>query len=224
MQQTKQDSAQLKRYEQTAICSVADLVKSNNSPNVIELVHRGERPSVVAMVQLALCEYLDTVSLRSTMNDMQIEKAANLMVDKHPHLPVLAFAIFFQDAMCNEFGPHYGRMDIPTLMGWIQKFEHDYFEQVEEKSYQEHFSTKGENANYAAIIAANAEDEAVPMPESLERMMHLKRERTIADDIRHRVITANAHLFSTLPLEEAQKKIENLINDELISNGIFNLE
>lgn len=224
MQQTKQDSVQLRRSEQTAIYSVADLVKSNNSPNVIELVHRGERPSVVAMVQLALCEYLDTVSLRSTMNDMQIEKAANLMVDKHPHLPVQAFAIFFQDAMCNEFGPHYGRMDIPTLMGWIQKFEHDYFEQVEEKSYQEHFSTKGENANYAAIIAANAEDEAVPMPESLEKKLHLKRERTIADDIRHRVITANAHLFSTLPLEEAQKKIENLINDELISNGIFNLE
>ena len=59
VQQTRQDSVQLKRYEQTAICSVADLVESNNSPNVIELVHRGERPSVVAMVQLALCEYLE---------------------------------------------------------------------------------------------------------------------------------------------------------------------
>lgn len=220
VQQTKQDSAQLKRYEQTAICSVADLVKSNNSPNVIELVHRGERPSVVAMVQLALCEYLDTVSLRSTMNDMQIEKAANLMVDKHPHLPVQAFAIFFQDAMCNEFGPHYGRMDIPTLMGWLQQFEQNYFEQVEEQAYQEHVSTKGDNANFVDILQkhkalAAPEDEAVPMPDDFFKNLREKKRRK---EIEERVHKENMHLYSHMSVEEADSIIDALIKNELSNN------
>lgn len=204
---------------------VDDLVATKDTMTVIQFKSQGMEEEAIIAVQLMLCEYLENISLRSSMTQKQIELCSRLMIEKHPHLPFpSAFNVFFMDALCKKFGDHYGRIDIPTLMGWLDKFEHDYFEQVEEKSYQEHFSTKGEKANFAAIIAANAEDEVVPMPESLEKKLHLKRERTIADDIRHRVITANAHLFSTLPLEEAQKKIENLINDELISNGIFNLE
>lgn len=221
VQQTKQDSALLKRYEQTAICSVADLVKSNNLPNVIELVFAGERSSVVAMVQLALCEYLDTVSLRSTMNDMQIEKAANLMVDKHPHLPVQAFAIFFQDAMGNEFGPHYGRMDIPTLMGWLQQFEKNYFEQVEEQAYQEHVSTKGDNANFVDILQkhkALAAPEAVPMPDDFMKTLRDNRRRK---EIAERVHRENAFLYSgDMPVSDVDKIIDLLIKSEYEKNNL----
>lgn len=221
VQQTRQGSVQLRRYEQTAICSVADLVESNNSPNVIELVHRGERQSVVAMVQLALCEYLDSVSLRSSMNDMQIEKAANLMVDKHPHLPVQAFAIFFQDAMCNEFGPHYGRMDIPTLMGWLQQFESNYFERVEEQAYQEHVSTKGDNENFVDILARHkaleAGEEVVPMPDDFFKNM---RENKRRKEITERVHKENMHLYSQMSVTDADNIIDMLIKDELNNNGL----
>ena len=210
VQQTKQDNVQLKRYEQTAICNVADLVKANNLPNVIELVHRGERPSVVAMVQFLLCEYLDCISLRSSMNDMQIEKAANLMVDKHPHLPVQAFAIFFQDAMCNEFGPHYGRMDIPTLMGWLQQFENSYFDMVEERAYQEHVSTKGDNENYVAIIKSHVD--AVPMPENFMKNLRDNKKRK---EIMERVHKENKHLYSHMSVADADNIIDMLIKDEL---------
>ena len=54
--------------------------------------------------------------------------------------------------------------------------------------------------------------------------MHIKREETLAEKIRAKVIKENSHLFSTLSFEDAQKQITSIINDELIKQGIFNLD
>jgi hypothetical protein len=211
------------RVSTSDICSIEDLAAAKDVTTVIQLKVNGMEEEAVIAVQLMLCEYLDNISLRSSMAQKQIELCARLMIEKHPHLPFpSAFNVFFTDALCKKFGDYYGRMDIPTLMGWLDIFERRYFEQVEERAYQEHQSTKGEKANYAEIIKENAG--YVQMPESLERKMHIKRESTLADDIRYRVISDNSYLFSVMACEDAQREIEKLINDELIKNNIFNLD
>lgn len=159
------------------------------------------------------------------MNAAQIAMAAKLIAQRHPHLPLKAIGVFFEDAMCSAFGPHYGRMDISVLMEWLQKFENSYFDMVEERAYQEHQSTKGDNANFVDILQKHKTlegDEVVEMPDSIKKQLHIKREETLADKIRAKVIKENSHLFTTLSFEEAQNQITNLIQEEFEKNNLTN--
>lgn len=173
---------------------------------------QGDEP-LVKYIMDKINDYLEMVDLRSSMNPRQVLLASQLIVEKHPHLPIKALDVFFKDAVCGEFGHHYNRMDIPTLMSWLQKFENDYFDMVEEQAYQAHQSTKGDNANFVDIL--NRNDDAVPMPESLQRMLKLKREETQVEKIRSKVIKDNMHLFSAMSLEDAEKVIEGIVNEQL---------
>lgn len=214
-----------------AIVRIDDLVADPNPITIIQMVVQGGQTDAASMIKIALCEYLENINLRSSMSEKQVDIAVSLMIEKHPHLPIASFPLFFKDALCGKFGEHYGRMDIPTLMRWLQKFENDYFDMVEEQSYSTHQSTKGDKANYTAIIMnqtalaqSSEDDEIVPMPESLEKKLGLKHEHTIADEIRERVIKENSHLFSTMDFDKAQEYIVELINNELMGHGIFNLD
>lgn len=203
------------------ICSVEDLVTAKDMTTVIQLKAQGMEQETAMAVQLMLCEYLENISLRSSMTQKQIELCSRLMIEKHPHLPFpSAFNVFFMDALCKKFGDHYGRMDIPTLMGWLQKFEQNYFEQVEEQAYQEHVSTKGDNANFVDILQkhkalAAPEDEAVPMPDDFFKNLREKKRRK---EIEERVHKENMHLYSHMSVEEADSIIDALIKNELSNN------
>jgi hypothetical protein len=169
-------------------------------------------------------DYLEMVDLRNTMNPKQVLFAAQLITEKHPHFPLKAFDVFFKNAMCGEYGHHYNRMDIPTLMQWLQKFENEYFDMVEEQAYAEHQSTKGDKGINLMALAQSRHEDTVPMPDSLKVKWHIKREETLADKIRAKVIKENHMLFSQVSFEEAQARINSLINDELIKHNIFNLD
>lgn len=203
------------------ICSVEDLVTAKDMTTVIQLKAQGMEQETAMAVQLMLCEYLENISLRSSMTQKQIELCSILMIEKHPHLPFpSAFNVFFMDALCKKFGDHYGRMDIPTLMGWLQQFEQNYFEQVEEQAYQEHVSTKGDNANFVDILQkhkalAAPEDEAVPMPDDFFKNLREKKRRK---EIEERVHKENMHLYSHMSVEEADSIIDALIKNELSNN------
>lgn len=179
---------------------------------------------VVKKVSAKLCEYLDMVNLRSTMNAMQIAITAKLIVERHPHLPIKAIGVFFEDAMCGKFGSHYGRMDVSIIMQWLKQFEDDYFNMVEEQAYVEHTSTKGDNANFVDILNRHKEecsggDKPVPMP---DRMYAKIKEDTLRRDIIDRVHNSNRHLYSKMSVQEADETIDQLIKEELEKNGINN--
>jgi hypothetical protein len=180
--------------------------------------------AVIKKISAKLCEYLDMVNLRSSMNAAQIAMAAKLIAQRHPHLPLKAIGVFFEDAMCCAFGPHYGRMDISVLMEWLQKFENSYFEIVEERAYQEHQSTKGDNANFVDILQKHKalegdEDKPVPMP---EHMFVEYKQKRLRKEIADRVHKQNAHLYSQMSVQEADRIIDQLIQDELKKNNLTN--
>lgn len=207
------------------VARIEDVVADSNPTTICQVVLKGGQEDAAIMIKLALCDYLESLSLRSPMTEAQIDKVVHLIMKKHPHLPMTAIPLFFENAQCQQYGDHFGRMDVPTLMGWVQQFENEYFNMCDEQSYAEHQSTKGDKANYAEIIHANAQDKPVPMPESLERKLHIKsKEDDIIEEVRLRIIKENAHLFSTMEVEKAQEHITNLINDELIKQGIFKLD
>lgn len=221
VQDNQHSSICVAKVSTSDICSVEDLVTAKDMTTVIQLKAQGMEQETAMAVQLMLCEYLENISLRSSMTQKQIELCSRLMIEKHPHLPFpSAFNVFFMDALCKKFGDHYGRMDIPTLMGWLQKFEQNYFEQVEEQAYQEHVSTKGDNANFVDILQkhkalAAPEDEAVPMPDDFFKNLREKKRRK---EIEERVHKENMHLYSHMSVEEADSIIDALIKNELSNN------
>lgn len=176
---------------------------------------QGDEPLVKYIID-KINDYLDMVDLRSTMNPRQVLLASQLIVEKHPHLPIKALDVFFKDAVCGEFGHHYNRMDIPTLMNWLQKFENDYFDMVDEQAYQAHQSTKGDNANFVDILNAhkeiNEEDKPVPMPDHIvKRFENEKKRRQVAD----RIVKENQHLYSYMSVREADEIIDSMVKYEL---------
>lgn len=221
VQDNQHSSICVAKVSTSDICSVEDLVTAKDMTTVIQLKAQGMEQETAMAVQLMLCEYLENISLRSSMTQKQIELCSRLMIEKHPHLPFpSAFNVFFMDALCKKFGDHYGRMDIPTLMGWLQQFEQNYFEQVEEQAYQEHVSTKGDNANFVDILQkhkalAAPEDEAVPMPDDFFKNLREKKRRK---EIEERVHKENMHLYSHMSVEEADSIIDALIKNELSNN------
>lgn len=221
MQDNQHSNICVAKVSTSDICSVEDLVTAKDMTTVIQLKAQGMEQETAMAVQLMLCEYLENISLRSSMTQKQIELCSRLMIEKHPHLPFpSAFNVFFMDALCKKFGDHYGRMDIPTLMGWLQQFEQNYFEQVEEQAYQEHVSTKGDNANFVDILQkhkalAAPEDEAVPMPDDFFKNLREKKRRK---EIEERVHKENMHLYSHMSVEEADSIIDALIKNELSNN------
>ena len=207
----------------SSVKSVDDLVARDNLNSVIQVKLDGGEQALASAIQLLLCEYLRNISLRNSMTDDQIELAASLMIEEYPHLPVNAFPIFFRNCLLKKYGEHYNSIDIPKLMGWMEKFYQDYMSQVEEQAYQEHVSTKGDNANFVDILqkhkalAAAEEDEAVPMPDDFFKNLREKKKRK---EIEERVHKENIHLYSHMSVAEADSVIDALIKNELLNNNI----
>lgn len=180
---------------------------------------------VVKKISAKICDYLDMVNLRSSMNAMQIARTAQMIIKKHPHLPIKAIGVFFEEAMNSTFGPHYNSMDISKIMEWLNKFSATYFDMIEDKAAQEHESTKGDNANFVDILQkhkaleAGNEDEAIPMPDDF--MVNMRRRRQKREII-DRVHKQNTHLYSQMSVQDADKAIGQLIQEELEKNNLTN--
>jgi hypothetical protein len=189
---------------------------------------QGDEP-LVKYIMDKINDYLDMVDLRSSMNPRQVLLASQLIVEKHPHLPIKALDVFFKDAVCGEFGHHYNRMDIPTLMSWLQKFENDYFNMVEEQAYVEHQSTKGDNANFVDIYekhkAECSEDKPVPMPDSFAKKHLRSEQQKVREKIKYKLMEKHYHTIrESLKLQgyegielfnETDKLLEQMVTTEL---------
>lgn len=180
---------------------------------------------VVKKISAKICDYLDMVNLRSSMNAMQIARTAQMIIKKHPHLPIKAIGVFFEEAMNSTFGPHYNSMDISKIMEWLNKFSATYFDMVEERANQEHQSTKGDCENFIDILqrhkalAASEEDKAVPMPDDFMINMKINRQKRLIID---RVHKENTHLYSQMSVQDADKAIDQLVQEELEKNNLTN--
>lgn len=184
---------------------------------------------ILEKIAYKITEYLEATGLSSTMSVRQIALASQLIVEKHPHLPIKSLDVFFKNAVCGEYGPNYNRMDIPTLMQWIQKFEDEYFTMVEEQSYSEHCSSK--HGGGKQLVAEDTEEcvevdfselyAAFQGNGTYKSKEEIELNKKIAE-IRLDVFNKNKHVYDTMPVAEADKLIENAIIDELTKQGIIN--
>jgi hypothetical protein len=146
-----------------------------------------------------------------------------MIAEVHPNLPIDALKLFFYNCKRGVYGKHYNRMDGSTLLQWFDTFCDEFFVNREEADYQRHLMYKQEGTEPAKFTG----EEGVPIDyNELLAAFHgktkeeLEREKKIAE-IRLSVQNKNIHLYDSLPVEEADKRIENAIIEEMKAQGLL---
>lgn len=102
-----------------------------------ELSQIGVPRSDVAMVlDLQIVRFLESLNIKNTMSDYQIEEMVSTMIQKYPTETIMDFQLMFRMAKHGMFGPVYNRLDITVIMEYMGKYlEHKAFE-VEQMNRQ----------------------------------------------------------------------------------------
>lgn len=223
--QVSQNSSQQISKQQAQFLAEA---KSMPVKSIDELIHSEapalntlDRKSIELLIFTCIGDYLNFIG--AEMKDSVVLEIAQMMIDNHPHIPVDAIKTFFYEAKRGTYGFHYNKMDGTKLLMWYDKFVNDYYVQLEEMEYQRHVSVKDGRGTPLEIT----DDDGQPIDyNELLASFHgktkeeLEREKKIAE-IRLSVQNKNIHLYDSLPVEEADKRIENAIIDEMKAQGLL---
>jgi hypothetical protein len=183
---------------------------------------RVDRKGIELCVFTCIGDYLNFIGVES-MKDNQILEVAQMMIDAHPHLPVDAIKTFFYECKRGSFGFHYNKMDGTKLLMWFDKFVSDYYKQLDDMEYEKHNQSKEGLAKPLEI-----EDEdgvTVDVMQLLasfrgKTVEEMERERKVKD-IRFDVYKRNMNLYNSMPVEAADKAIEQLVIDEMKKQGLL---
>ena len=194
-----------------------DELVTSQSPSLRQL----DRKSVELCVFTCIGDYLNFIG--ADMKDEHILETAQMMIDNHPHIPIDAIKTFFYECKRGTFGFHYNKMDGSKLLMWFDKFVGEYYKQVDDYEYAKHQNTKGDLASPLAL----EDEEGQPIDyDELLASFHgkskdeMQREQQIAE-LRLEVQKKNMHLFDVMPVEEADKLIEEAIIEEMRQQGLL---
>lgn len=193
-----------------------DLVQSQ-APAVNAL----DRKSVELFIFTCIGDYLNFIG--AEMKDSVVLEVTQMMIDNHPHITIEAIKTFFYECKRGAYGFHYNKMDGSKLLMWYDKFVTDYYQQLDDMEYAKHLNTKGDLANPLAI--EDEDGQPIDYDELLASFRgktkeEMERERKIAD-IRRQVCNENIGLYDTLPVEEADKRIEEAIISKLKEENLI---
>lgn len=186
-------------------------------------LHMADKQALSVCISSDIGDYLNFVGLSRKMNDKQIYETAQLMIEAHPHLPVDAIKTFFYQCKKGKFGYHYDEINGTRLLLWFDQFANDYYVQLEEMEYQKHVSVK--DGRGTPLEITDEDGQPIDYNELLasfhgKTKEELEREQKVAE-IRYQVQKKNIHLYDSLPVEEADKRIENAIIEEMKAQGLL---
>lgn len=206
-------------YNNLPVKRVDDLVNSQSPA-----LHMVDKQALCICIAAGIGDYLNFVGLDRKMNDKQMYETAQMMAEEHPHIPVDAIKTFFYQCKKGSFGYHYDEMNGTRILLWFDKFVEDYYKQLDDIEYAKHMSTKGDLANPANLT--DEEGEPIDLDELFasfngKTKEQLQRERLVKE-IRMNVYKHNMNLYNSMPVEEADKAIENAIIAEMKAQGLIN--
>lgn len=159
------------------------------------------------------------------MTQKQVSETARLIISFHPHLPITAIKTFFDECKRGKYGQHYGRMDGSIILTWLDEFNKELMQYIDDYEYAKHENSKKEFAN--AGVPFNSEEDKKELECFFDKIFKrkAKEQRELEDrikEIRIRVIRENAALYGQgLSPEEVESKIKSAISVALKADGIF---
>jgi hypothetical protein len=205
-----------KQFAGLPVKKVDDLIHSD-APQLNQV----DRGALSLCISLEIGKLLNFIGC--TMSEETTYEIAQMMIDNHPHIPVDAIKSFFYEAKRGTYGFHYNKMDGTKLLMWYDKFVNDYYVQLEEMEYQKHVSVK--DGRGTPLEITDEDGQSIDYNELLASFRgktkeELEREKKVAE-IRYQVQKKNIHLYDSLPVEEADKRIENAIIEEMKAQGLL---
>lgn len=205
-----------KQFALLPVKQMSDLIVSES-----KTLSSVDKDCLAFCIATAIGKYLNFIGV--TMTEENTYETACMMIEAHPHLPIEAVKTFFYECKRGTYGYHYNKMDGSKILMWFDKFVEEYDKQIDDMEYAKHLNTKGDLASPIAL--ETEENEPVDMDElyasfhgkTKEQLLRERKEK----EIRFDVLKENRHLYDSMPVEEADKLIEQAIINRLQQEGLI---
>ena len=95
---------------------------------------------VKALVLYALADIIEQLNVGKTMNDTQLGRATELVIEEYYFLKPDDFKLCFNRVMKGVYGQTYDRVDVQVIFGWLDKYVNDRHEEAAASTCNEHNS------------------------------------------------------------------------------------
>lgn len=95
-----------------------------------------------ALVVYILADVVQNLNVGKTMNDLQIARTADLILDEFFYLKPEDFKLCFDRALMGKYGVAFDRLDTQIVFSWLYKYCGDRAEKADDSSYQDHVRCK----------------------------------------------------------------------------------
>lgn len=215
---SKEQAAFSKEFTALPVKKIEELLVST-----APAMHMVDRESLAICISALIGKYLNFIRCSDCMDQDTTYETACMMIDTHPHLPVDAIKTFFYECKRGTYGFHYNKMDGTKLLMWFDRFVDDYYKRLDDMEFEKHQQSKD---GLTEPLELECEDGTTINALELLASFHgktpeeMERERKVKE-IRFDVEKRNIGLYSSMPVEEADKAIEQAIIEEMKKQGLL---
>lgn len=89
-----------------------------------------------------LTDTIQMINVGKSMNDVQIARTADLILDEYYYLKPDDFKMCFNNAIIGKYGKSYDRIDVQVICDWLNQYCNDRANNADDISMNEHNKIK----------------------------------------------------------------------------------
>jgi hypothetical protein len=97
---------------------------------------------VKALLVWIIADFVQQFNVGKTMNDKQIGRVTELILDEFYFLKPDDFKLCFNDVIKGKYGTSYDRVDAQVICNWLRQYVNERMEVADHQNYQIHISEK----------------------------------------------------------------------------------
>ena len=105
------------------------------TPTLAKIKNNASEADARAILYIAICELCDFFNVGKNMNDVQVAKTVDLIIERFWHLKIEEIKYCFQRAMCRE--RLFDRLDGNIIIGWLREYDDERTEEAMRQSDHE---------------------------------------------------------------------------------------
>lgn len=107
---------------------------------MVVLKNESGETHVRALMAYMISDLIENINVGKTMNDVQVARACDLILDEFYFLKVDDFKLCFNRVLAGKYGKSYDRIDVQVLFGWLNAYCNERMNSADESSYNDHLS------------------------------------------------------------------------------------
>jgi len=103
-------------------------------------------------MSIFIIDLIENLNVGKTMNDVQVARAADLILNEYYFLKPEDFKLCFNNVLLGRYGQVYDRIDALVLCGWLNRYVSERLDVADDESYQEHITIKESGSRSEALF------------------------------------------------------------------------